>query len=635
MHFAHDAKKLKFLLLSLLLAALLFALPALAEEPINFTLSVEPDSLTAPGPVTVSVRVVNEGDADMTEPVLLYDPDGNIVSSFGDGGQALLKKGEFVTAQQTYNVTQAQLDEGKLTYMLTYNQLDNDGQVIVQSQVKSVPLAFTGTKVDLTVNRTIDPEVVRNGSTVTVQYELYNAGNVEITNIRVRENSSVSGTAQTIASLAPGARETIKFTATMNSRDLTSEGKVTYKAGSESRAVDLPAVTIPRANPGLELENILSADKTSIENGDTVTLTLSIKNNGNITYSNISVTDAKYGELFTNLTLAPGETLTREKQFTLSETTAFKYTVTLPDNTGTTNTVTSQEVKVSVYDPGQVMHLSVTAAASSNTMPRIPADVDFTVTVTNNSSFEAKNITLSHGAVSFYTINSLKPSESVTVTRSFTLSQAGKFRFTASAKDALDNTVTFDSNELTITYAAPTDAPTVAPRPTVAPLVTLTAAPIEVLEPVTIQTSQVLRTAAAVVGILFGVSFILFAFSTIVRAKRRSVSKNAYDHMELGGKRNYTEPAQDAPAPEAEATEAESLAFVKPSDEILRESAASTPVMPSHNSDNGSYRLTRDDGAAILPEQTETQPEAAAEEPAEKAPRRRRSQHKNVPDEDE
>lgn len=51
----------------LLLLALLFALPAMADDNINFTLSVEPSSLTAPGPVTVSVRVVNAGETDMTD----------------------------------------------------------------------------------------------------------------------------------------------------------------------------------------------------------------------------------------------------------------------------------------------------------------------------------------------------------------------------------------------------------------------------------------------------------------------------------------------------------------------------------------------------------------------------------------
>lgn len=628
MIFTQNTKRFTLIMLVVLLGALLFALPAYADDMINFSLSVEPSSLSAPGPVTVSLRVVNEGDADMTEPVLVFDPDGKIVTSFGDGGQAIIKKGDFVTAQHTYNVTQAQLDAGKLDYTLSYNQINAEGQVMVQTVLKSAALTYTGTHVELTFNRTIDPEVVRNGKNVTVQYELYNAGNVEIKNIRVRENSSLSRTAQTLASLAPGARETIKFTATMGSQDLTSEGKITYKAGEESYSEDLPAVTIAKATPGLELDDILTADKTSIENGETVTLTLTIKNGGNITYSNISVTDQKYGEIFTNLTLGPGETLVREKQFTLTESTAFKYSVVLPDNTGTTNTVTSNEVKVSVYDPAQVLHLNVMASASTDTIARIPAAVDFTVTLTNNSSFAAKDITLSHGAVNFYRIDTLAPSESVTVTRSFSVSQAGKFRFTASAKDALNNTVSFDSNELRIAYAAPTSAPTVQPTTVIKPLVTVTVAPLEVLEPVALQTRDLLRYAAMVLGGLFGITFVLFAISSIVRGKRRSASEKAYDHMDLGGKRDYTEKAQYPTSDISDTDEAfKGEDIEKPSDAILKESAA--PVEAKRSDDGNGYRLTREDSQMPAPAE-----EAKAEaKPAES--RRRRNKRSDAPSEDE
>lgn len=122
MLFAPKIRKYAALLLSILAVMLLFALPASAAESISFSLSVEPASLTEPGPVTVSVRVANTGDADLTEPVSLQDPDGQIVTAFGDGGQALIKQGEYVTAQQTYNVTREQLSDGKLTYTLSYNQ---------------------------------------------------------------------------------------------------------------------------------------------------------------------------------------------------------------------------------------------------------------------------------------------------------------------------------------------------------------------------------------------------------------------------------------------------------------------------------------------------------------------------------
>ena len=618
----------------LLLLALLFALPAMADDNINFTLSVEPSSLTAPGPVTVSVRVVNAGETDMTEPVMLYDPSGALVPTFGDGGQALIKKGDYVTAQHTYNVTQQQLDEGKLTYMLSYNDVDASGNVVVKSLSASAALTFTGTAPRLTVNRTIDPEVVRNGKTATVQYELYNSGNVEIKNIRVEENTSISANAQTVTSLAPGERKTIKFTATMRQNDLTSRGKVSYKAGDESLSQELPAVTIPKANPGLVLDEILTADKTSIENGDTVTLTLTIKNNGNITYSNISVTDAKYGEIFTNLTLGPGETLVREKQFTLSESTSFKYSVTLPDNTGATNVISSNEVKISVYNPGQMMHLTLDATASTATVAQVPADVRFTLKLTNNSSQTAKSVTLYHGATRITTVSELAPSQTVTIERDFTISQAGKFRFTASIKDALDNTQTFDSNEITIAYAAPTAAPTAVPQVTVAPLVTVTVAPIEVLEPVASQTSGYLRTAALVFAGLFGVSFLLFAVSTVMRAKRRSTSRNAYDHMDLAERRDYTEPARygEADIADTEPETAPDALSEKPSDEILKEDAPQ-PVK-QQSDDGGAYRLTRED--------SQPQPQASAQDiPAEEAvdapSRRRRANRKpaDAPSEDE
>lgn len=635
MYTQNTMKKICTMLALLVMLLGVFAMSASAAENVNFNISVEPSSLTEPGEVTVSIRVVNAGETDMTEPVVLYDPDGNIVSGFGDGGQALIKKGEYVSAQHSYNVTQSQLDEGKLTYSISYNEVGADGAVTVKTQTASAQITFTGTRAELTVNRTIDPEVVRNGNLVTVTYELYNAGNVELTSIRVREDSSVSRTAQTLTSLAPGERKTMQFTATMNNADLLSAGGVTYKAGEESYEEKLPEVTIARAKPGLVLDNILTADKTSIESGETVTLTLTILNNGNITYSNVTVTDPTYGEIFTNLSLAPGETLVKEKQFTLSETTTFKYSITLPDNTGATNTVSSNELKVSVYDPSQVMHISVTAEADSATIARVPADVKFKLTVTNNSNQEAKNVSLYHGETFIYTISSIAPSKSVTIERDFTVSQAGKFRFTAKVKDTLDNTVSFDSNEITLTYAAPTSAPTAEPIITPAPLVTVTVAPIEVLDPVTVKTNEALKYAAMALSGLFAVVFVLFIVTTVARSKRRAASKNAYDHMELGAKRDYREPARRE---QSESTEEafdakKAVEGSRPSDEVLKEEleaekahAETAPVEHQVN-ENGGYHLTRETPAAPV--------EAKAEEEAAPRKRNRRSGRKNAASEDE
>lgn len=631
MHTQNKMRKLFTLLALAVMLLAMFALSAHAAENVNFTISVEPASLPAPGNVTVSIRVVNAGESDMTEPVTLYDPDGNVVASFGDGGQALIKKGDYVPAQHTYAVSQEQLDEGRLTYSISYNELDENGAVTVKTQTASADIAFTGVKTELTVNRTIDPEVVREGKNVTVTYELYNAGNVEITSIRVRENTSISRSSQTVTSLAPGERTTVQFTATMGKNDLISHGNITYKADGKSQTEELPEVTILRAKPGLVLDNILTADKTAISNGETVTLTLTIKNNGNITYSNITVTDAKYGEIFTNLTLAPEETLVREKQFTLSETTNFKYSITLPDNTGTTNTVTSDEVKISVYDPTQVMHIGVTAETDSLNISRVPADVRFKLTVTNNSTMEAKNVALYHGDTHIYTFPSILPGKSVTIERDFSVAQAGKFRFTARVRDALDNTVSFDSNEIRLIYAAPTATPSPVVRVTVAPPAYVTEAPAEVLDPVTFRTNNLLKMAATVLLPLFGVVFLLFVVITIARKVRRNAAKKAIDSMQLTDKRDYTQPAQSRKHADITDNVEDEVVNVQAdtalvSEQILREADAAQEAAPvnTETAEDGGYRLTREAPAQ----------EAAPEQPRK---RNRRSGRKGVdaPSEDE
>ena len=82
-------------------------------DPVDFTMEISPASLTEPGEVSVSLRVANTGSSDMLDPVSLYDPDGQLVASFGDGGSCLLSAGAFRTWKGVWQVTQEQLDAGE------------------------------------------------------------------------------------------------------------------------------------------------------------------------------------------------------------------------------------------------------------------------------------------------------------------------------------------------------------------------------------------------------------------------------------------------------------------------------------------------------------------------------------------
>ena len=533
----------------LLMAALLFSLCTGAwavSDPVEFTMAVTPDSLTAPGDVQVSLRVANTGDADFKDPVTLYDPAGNVVASFGDGGSYLLSAGAFRTWEGTWKVTDEQLNAGEIQYTLKYHLENEDKELVAVNKTASAPILFTGEKVDLSVSRTVTPEVVRSGKEVTVTYELYNSGNVEISDIRVKE--AVARNAQKVDTLQPGEKKTLTFTAKLGNADLKSSAGITYKAGEDNKTIakEIGELVIPLAQPNLKIE--ISSPQSGVNIGDAAKLQVTFINAGNVSYSNVTVKDAAKGEIITNLSIPAGATVTEEKEFRLTEKTTFKVTATLPDNTGETKTLSSNELVVGVFDPEKTMLLTLNLTSDQEYVQKTPADVRFTLTVTNNSNIKAEDVKISHGSMEIASINELAAGESKTIVRDVRISQAGKFRFTADVKDTMNNVVSFDSNTLQLAYAPVTPAPTAVVRPTVAPPVVVTPAPVD---PVLFQARDGLMIAAAVMAGLFGIAFILFAASTVVRIGKKAKAKKAVDHLELSERRDYSAPADEEEMEEA------------------------------------------------------------------------------------
>lgn len=544
------------LMISMLPAA--FAQEAQAKDSgLSFTLSVSPESLVAPGAVTVSARVSNASQEDIVTPLKLVDPDGKLVTSFGDGGTLLrLPSGESQPWQGQYAVKQEQLDAGKLTYSLKYSLPDAQGNLIEQTLPASANLTFTGEKVDLKVTRTITPEVVRRNGNVSVIYELVNQGNVKLNNLRLKENSLISGQVKTITTLAPGDSEKVTFQKANVTGELTSSLLITYRKEGDrvDQRMTIEQQAIPLAAPNLIYT--LTSDKTQVNLGETITLTLDIKNNGNINYSNITVTDPKLGEVFANQQIAAGETKSLTREVILNETTTFNFVLKLEDNTGTTKEEKVPALKVSAYSEGQMLRLNLTLTADNENISSIPGDIRFHLTVTNDSNTSAKDIRVMHASNEIYVINELAPGQSTVVTRDYRLSQAGKYQFSAIATDVQNNPVTFTSNALNIGYVPPTPAPTRKIVETVPPVVTLSPVPDD-FGTQNGQGRNALFIATLAMGVLFGLAAILLITSTVMRANARKKSDSAFDTFEVSGTRDYTAPP--ASRPEAQPVDADSL----------------------------------------------------------------------------
>lgn len=560
-------------LVSMLLMALLSAWTcfALAEtDPIVCTMEVSPQNLTAPGPVNITISISNSGDTDMKDPVILYNPINQLVTDFGDNGTAILKAGETKTWTGSWDVNQRTLENGSVVFFVKYTLYKDNGDSYSQSQPIRGKIGYQAADAGIDVKRTISPGTARKGQTVTVKYDIINTGTVSLTNIIVQEHNTINKTPQKIAELKAGETAQVKFPVTMGKKDLTSQAVISYQTAESStkETVEVAASTIVYGEPAMNAKLTASAKGVAV-NGK-VTLTLELSNKGNVDYSDLRVTDPTLGEVFSNQSLTKDGSLKLEKEITLTQTTEYQFTITAIDNTGTEVSLATDSLTLTAVDPDQSLHLVVEANPDRTEVYEQPGRVRFSVSVTNDSQVDAKDVEILHGTTRIYTFPSIPAGETRKLTRDAALSMAGKYQFTASTKDALDNTLTFPSNEMRIAFSVPTPAPatpTPAPNPTVEPVfVPQTMPPIRDQSigriPKIIQ--SILLPVLIISGLLLIGSAVLLAIATKRRAEQKKASEAAYDHLERSKRRDYVSPAEVEETAEEEGKKAKDAADAPP-----------------------------------------------------------------------
>ena len=536
----------------LMLTMGLCAVACAASDNIKIDMDLSTTTFTEPKEITVSIQVSNTGETDMPGPVTLYYPNGKQVEEFGSPTLAV---GTSKSWSGTWAVTQKQLEAGKITFKLKYAIENDAGELVNKTKNFSYPIVYTGAVASVEINRTITPATARQGQEVTVTYDVVNTGNVEVTGVSIKENSSISSKKGTIDSVPAGEKRSYSFTVTMKKKNLTSQATITYKAGGKSYTEKKEAATIKYGE--VKLTASLSADKKGGVAGEAVKLTLTLKNTGNADYTNVTVTDAVLGEVFTGLTVPAGETVTKEKEITIAETADYQFTVSGTDESGSSVETSTDRLSVQAVDPAQKVKLTVQAEADRDTIYHIPGTVKFIVKVTNESSVDVSDVSVYATGVKLYDFPSILAGETREFTRDVSVSMAGQYRFDAKAKNQLGETETFESNIIRIAYADPT------PVPTEAPIVT---PPMPVYEEIPTDdglpayVGSVQKTLDVMYWVflsLAGVGLLLLAVGVGNRIRIAIASSKAQDHLERSSSRDYTRPAPKAGKADLKAEEPE------------------------------------------------------------------------------
>lgn len=533
----------KRLLLALVLGialVLLCASAALADDPMKVSMELSTNKFSAPKSITVSITVTNVGDVDMPGPVTLYYPSGKKVEEFGSPTLAV---GASKNWSGEWTVTQKELEAGKITFKIKYSvysdEVDENGENTLVNKTKnfSKKIQYTGADPELEIERTIMPQTAQKGQEVSVTYEITNVGPVDVSGITIKENTTISTKSGTIDSIAAGETGKYTFTAVMGTKDLTSNATISYKAGGKTFTSKVDSATVKYGE--VKLSATLTADKKGGAPGDTVKLTLKLKNSGTTDFTNVTATDAALGTVFSNEKVPAGETLALEKELTITETQDIQFTVKGEDGTGKEVETATGRISVIATDPTQQIVLNLEASADRDKVYKLPGTVRFSFVLHNDSAVEVKNVTVKAVETSLYSVESIPAGESVSFIRDTEVSMAGSYQFTASCKDVLGQTLNFNSNAIPIAYAEPT------PVPTEAPLVTPPAPATEPL-PTDQPEPEWLDQAEGVAGIakwilagVGGLLLLLLLIGAVRRGKSRSDSKKAMDHLEGATYRDY------------------------------------------------------------------------------------------------
>ena len=215
---------------------------AMAEaDPIRVSSLSEPQSVISEQDVSITIKIYNSSQTDMTEEISLYDPTGGVPVSTYNG----LQGEQSVTYTGTWHVTQDQIKEGKIKYYIQYSFDSGNG---LDKVVRAVPVTIQteAAAPQLTATYTLSPTSARKGQKVAVEYTLSNTGNIELRNIAI-SNEGVSSKKLTAPSLSVGEKVTLQDSFTMGDSELVSKPTVTYQASGESKTYTISGVLMDKA----------------------------------------------------------------------------------------------------------------------------------------------------------------------------------------------------------------------------------------------------------------------------------------------------------------------------------------------------------------------------------------------------
>ena len=344
------------------------------------------------------------------------------------------------------------------------SDLKAEGTITYVGKVKNSPMTFTknegykdanynitynpGT---LTVTDDVTPDTVVKKTHESKEYGLGDTINftIKVTNIynetktlKVEELKGVTITSTIPDELAPGESATLTATYQVSEEDIKSQNftnkvKVTLGNQEFTDDDDVPEPEIEDAKPHVTITKKAENDTKKYKLGEKVEYTITAKNDGNLTLTNVVVTDNLTGAKWTIKKLEPGETskgLTTTYKVTEDDIKAGKVVnkatmtsvddPTPDDKTDPDPGVTPGEETVDTED--KKAHITITKKSDNDDKKyKLGEEVKYTITAVNDGNLTLENVEITDDLTGDkWTIKKLEPGEtSKDLTTTYTVTE--------------------------------------------------------------------------------------------------------------------------------------------------------------------------------------------------------------------
>ncbi|MCH6236820.1 beta strand repeat-containing protein, partial [Cognataquiflexum rubidum] len=375
---------------------------------LSITKTATESSFAAVGDVlNYTIVVTNTGNVTL-ENIAVSDPLTGLNTSISS-----LTPGSSESIPTSYTVTQADIDAGKV---------DNTASAAVGAVNVSASESVNATQTPaLSITKTAtESSFAAVGDVLNYSIVVTNTGNVTLNNISVSD--PLTGLNTSISSLAPGSSESIPTSYTVTQSDIDA-GKVDNTASATVGTVNVSASESVTATQTPALSIAKTATESSFAAvGDVLNYSIVVTNTGNVTLSNISVSDPLTGLNTTIASLAPlaSESIATSYTVTQSDIDAGKVDNTASAAVGAVNVSASESVTAT-----QSPALSITKTATEPSFAAVGDVLNYTIVVTNTGNVTLENIAVSDPLTGLNTtIASLAPLASESIATSYTVTQS-------------------------------------------------------------------------------------------------------------------------------------------------------------------------------------------------------------------